>query len=159
MVRSARLTEDARCETWGSEDLRSLWLADLNGDGRADLCRENQDGLFCGLSDGRRFTQPTNWLARVDRPGWSARGRRSPIALGDINGDGHADLCIVAEDGVHTAAWLPNRGCQPRIPCRMNRVVVAQDPADACELPPELNYACPWRNLCCRCPVTGREPK
>ena len=66
----------------GSLPLR-FRLADLNGDGRADLCTTDDAGIRCALSDGHAFKASSVWAAES-----------GPFELGDINGDGRADLCV-----------------------------------------------------------------
>jgi peptidoglycan/xylan/chitin deacetylase (PgdA/CDA1 family) len=77
---------------------RSTWkLADVDGDGRADACFETEAGLFCRASDGKEFGP-----ARV----WSARRRRIHplgLALADVDGDRRADLCERSDHGVDCA--------------------------------------------------------
>lgn len=72
------------------DDGRGLQLADLNHDGRADVCVRGTDGIACAFSDGRRFKRSSRWSdAATDE-----------FRLADINGDGRADLCTVASDGL-----------------------------------------------------------
>src|SRR5436309_2079082 len=71
-------------------DYATSRFADLNGDGRADVCGRRADGILCALSTGDGFTRATSWLSgtMTDRDGWSGG-----IELGDINADGRADIC------------------------------------------------------------------
>ncbi|MFO0755081.1 MAG: FG-GAP-like repeat-containing protein [Byssovorax sp.] len=77
-------------------------LADVNGDGRADLCARGRDGLRCALSTGRAFTRATVWLPELADGATSSAAAQS-LRLGDINGDERADLCIRDEGGISCA--------------------------------------------------------
>jgi hypothetical protein len=82
----------------------TLRLADLNGDGRADICGRSREGLRCALSTGRSFTRATVWLPELgDAQGWSSAARADSVQLGDINGDGRADVCARDAEGVACA--------------------------------------------------------
>jgi peptidoglycan/xylan/chitin deacetylase (PgdA/CDA1 family) len=75
-----------------------IQLGDINGDGRADVCARSSEGLACALSNGRSFTRATIWLPEMsDAAGWAAYG--ATIRLGDVNGDGRADVCAEGPDG------------------------------------------------------------
>ena len=63
-------------------------LADIDGDGRADLCSPREDRILCARSQGRGFGPRTATLAIL--PSQSAA---SALWLGDLNGDGRADAC------------------------------------------------------------------
>jgi peptidoglycan/xylan/chitin deacetylase (PgdA/CDA1 family) len=67
----------------------ALHFGDLNGDGRDDVCGHTQEGIVCALSTGRTFTKPTLWLALA----LAAAPELVDPHLGDVNGDGRADLC------------------------------------------------------------------
>ena len=73
----------------------TIRFADLNGDGRADACGRVSGGIACALSTAHRFTRPTLWVqtggSEMDR--WNAEAD-AHFHLGDVNGDGRADLCV-----------------------------------------------------------------
>jgi hypothetical protein len=77
-------------DDWGYSDRR--WMADFNGDGKADYCRAvgTSSGagsyLRCSLSSGSGFSGDT-WPLVDD---WGYSGRRW---MADFNGDGKADYC------------------------------------------------------------------
>ena len=64
-------------------------LADIDGDGRADLCSPREDRIVCARSQGRAFGPRTTTLAIL--PNQSVA---SAVWLGDLDGDGRADVCV-----------------------------------------------------------------
>jgi hypothetical protein len=82
---------------------QTLRLADVNGDGSDDLCARHAAGFSCWLSDGTRFA------TRIEGPRWSdAAGFTLPhyygtLRMGDIDGDGMADVCIRGSAGMGCA--------------------------------------------------------
>jgi LmbE family N-acetylglucosaminyl deacetylase len=66
-------------------------FADIDGDGRADLCSTREDRVTCARSQGRAFGPRTATLAIL--PNQSAA---SALWLGDLDGDGRADACVDA---------------------------------------------------------------
>lgn len=99
--------------TWlGTEYLDALgWSAerhgmtiafgDINGDGRADVCGRGAAKIICATGKaGGGFENPRRWSLRDDfadsrtSTGWDAsRAYYGSIRLGDVNGDGYADVC------------------------------------------------------------------
>jgi hypothetical protein len=75
--------------------------SDLDGDGRADVCARGAGGLRCHLATGDGFTADP-WLlpALADTEGFDAAPRWATIRLGDVTGDGRADVCARGEAGV-----------------------------------------------------------
>jgi LmbE family N-acetylglucosaminyl deacetylase len=64
-------------------------LADIDGDGRADLCSPREDRIVCARSQGRAFSPRATTLAIL--PNQSVA---SAVWLGDLDGDGRADVCV-----------------------------------------------------------------
>ncbi|MFO0592352.1 MAG: FG-GAP-like repeat-containing protein [Polyangiaceae bacterium] len=86
----------------------TLRLADVNGDGKADVCMRGSAGVRCAISNGvSAFTDAHLWSFRAelsDAEGWSASADRyASIDLADVNGDGRADLCGRSAGGLSCA--------------------------------------------------------
>src|SRR5262249_30663354 len=105
-VRSAVLTRGRAPARWpfasaarAAIDPQTVRAADLNGDGRNDVCAVLDDAVVCALALGAHkqgahapFAHATPWLAS------GARSLRpESVALVDVNGDGRADWCGDAE--------------------------------------------------------------
>jgi hypothetical protein len=85
---------------WGT-----IKFPDLNGDGKADICGRAGGGMYCALSTGSSFTEPTYWTtAYSDATGWTgAQSYWDTIEFPDLNGDGKADVCGRAGGGLYCA--------------------------------------------------------
>jgi hypothetical protein len=73
----------------------SIRLADIDGDGRADVCGRHGTGIECALSSGRGFGPLRPMMPRefTDGQGWQPDRYGSTFQLGDLDGDGRSDLC------------------------------------------------------------------
>jgi len=74
----------------------SLRLADINGDGRADICGRGMWGLHCGISMGSSFGLSQKMIPvnpYDEATGWSVDRYGSTMMFGDLNADGHQDVC------------------------------------------------------------------
>lgn len=91
---------------WAPEEYGStIMFGDVDGDGRDDVCGRGPDGIVCAPSNGDGFGPPRHWTdfggVFSDRDGWgSSRSKYGSLRLGDVDGDGKADLCGRNETGV-----------------------------------------------------------
>jgi hypothetical protein len=102
-------------KSWGwwftSDDttVKPLGIADINGDGYADIVvigpgADGNDGEIRALTtNGKYITSIVNLGNTHELWGWwlgaSWPHEVVPCKIGDVNGDGYADICTVAPDG------------------------------------------------------------
>ncbi len=85
-----------RGDDWASPShYGSLSLGDLDGDGLADVCGRTAGGIVCARNEGGAFGAPMPWLDDefTDALGWSPAFYGATLTLGDVDGDGLADVC------------------------------------------------------------------
>jgi hypothetical protein len=90
---------------WSSNDTYPRKLADVNGDGRADIVGFGADGVYVSLATtGGHFAMPTFELAAfgTNAGGWSSDDLY-PRTLADVNGDGMADIVGFGSAGVYVS--------------------------------------------------------
>ncbi|QYM77007.1 FG-GAP-like repeat-containing protein [Leucobacter luti] len=76
-------------------------LADVTGDGRADLVGFDQNGVTVALSTGSGFGTPARWSGEFGAKSW--RVDEQPRVVTDTNGDGRADIVAFSNSGVRVA--------------------------------------------------------
>ncbi|HEY0193673.1 MAG TPA: FG-GAP-like repeat-containing protein [Kofleriaceae bacterium] len=111
---------------------RSVRLADVTGDGLADLCRIERGGLWCAPGDGAgRFFSSL----RIDAPDAPLAVDPDSLVLGDLDGDGQPDACgrtsagvrcATAASGYRAVAWSP-AFARPAVPGPGTRVLAIVD--------------------------------
>ncbi len=101
---AARKNFDAESESLPT----SVAIGDLDGDGRADLAVVNLLGhtvsVFRNTSTGAGVIR---YAARADFATGSGSTRPASVAIGDLDGDGRADL-VVANENSHTVSVFRN---------------------------------------------------
>jgi hypothetical protein len=81
----------------------TIQLADVNGDGMADLLLRGPKGILVSLSTGNKFLHSSLWSTSFsDASGWgNDASYYGAIRVGDANGDGMADIIARGRDGIH----------------------------------------------------------
>jgi FG-GAP-like repeat len=90
---------------WSSYDQYPRALGDINGDGKADIVGFATNGVQVSLATGGgNFAAPTFALSYfgTSAGGWTSNDQY-PRLLGDINGDGKADIVGFASNGVQVS--------------------------------------------------------
>ena len=91
-----------QCRRWSSQDLYPRQLADVNGDGMADIVAFGPGEVAVSLATGGgHFGSPVSGIASytVNSGGWNSQDRY-PRQLADVNGDGMADIVGFGATGV-----------------------------------------------------------
>ena len=84
-----------------SSNYSTLRLADVTGDGKADLCARSNSSFVCWPWTGASFaTKSIPGPAMADADGWNQDGWYSTLRMADVTGDGKADLCARNTSGL-----------------------------------------------------------
>lgn len=82
----------------------SLRMADVDGDGKDDLCALGDAGLACWRAGGDGFVaEPWVVADLAIETGFERPSHHGTLRTGDIDADGRADVCARRDDGV--ACW------------------------------------------------------
>jgi len=98
----------AQAGGWASQDRFPRLMADLNGDRRADIVGFGNAGTWASLGNeagGFDAARLVTSAFGVQSAGWSGQGLY-PRVLGDINGDGRADVVGFGNAGVWADPWV-----------------------------------------------------
>jgi hypothetical protein len=82
----------------------TMMFADINGDGKADVCGRGRDGMWCALSTGTHFG-PLLLQQNVfsDAQGWSLLDYYTSLRFADVDGNGRPDICGRGMAGIYCA--------------------------------------------------------
>lgn len=74
--------------------------SDIDGDGDADVCVRTSTGIACALADAGALVASVAGPALSNDSGWGDPSNWSTLRMGDLDGDGRADLCARANAGI-----------------------------------------------------------
>jgi Ca2+-binding RTX toxin-like protein len=96
---------------WSGQNLYPRQVADVNGDGRADIIGFGLDNVYVSLGNSNgTFSNAFVGLASnftVNDGGWSSQ-ERYPRQVADVNGDGRADIIGFGLDNVYVSLGNSN---------------------------------------------------
>ncbi|MCD6518512.1 MAG: VCBS repeat-containing protein, partial [Anaerolineae bacterium] len=100
---------------WKSQDRYPRLLADVNGDGKADIVGFGYYGVYVSLSTGHSFTTPKRWIKQfcISRGNWKSQDLY-PRLLADVNGDGKADIVGFGYYGVYVSLFTGHSFTTPK---------------------------------------------
>jgi MYXO-CTERM domain-containing protein len=82
----------------------TIRLADIDGDGKADVCARSSAGITCHLATGSGFGDALAGPELSDAKGFGADKHYATLRFADVNGDGKADVCV--RDATRFTCWL-----------------------------------------------------
>ena len=82
----------------------TIRFADIDGDGRDDMCARFKDGLKCYPARDNAWGNPVELGDMGDQVGWGEPQYYTTIRTGDINGDGKVDIC--GRGGAGFRCWI-----------------------------------------------------
>jgi len=89
-------THMSNADGWNKPEYRqTIQWADVNNDGKADLCGRQYGSFSCWLYDSasNAFTTEVDVPDMGDPQGWNQVQYYSTIVVADVTGDGRADVC------------------------------------------------------------------
>jgi hypothetical protein len=98
------------------DNYSTIQFADVNHDGRDDVCARGDNGIYCAKSSGTSFGSLTRWTTQFsDAFGGDAAHYYRTIQIRDINQDNNADLCGRGILGVYCATGTGSAFKNPRL--------------------------------------------
>ena len=108
---------DASAGSWGSNDRFPRELADVNGDGMADIVGFGGKGVYVSLATGNGAFGPVSFKlgefgTEASAGSWASNDK-FPRELADVNGDGKADIVGFGGGGVYVSLATGNGAFGP----------------------------------------------
>ncbi|MBD2202462.1 VCBS repeat-containing protein [Calothrix sp. FACHB-1219] len=96
-------------KNWTSQNLTPRQLADVNGDGRADIIGFAEDNVYISLAKSNgTFATPTVGINNYTvNSNWTSQNL-TPRQVTDVNGDGHADIVGFGVDNIYVSLAATN---------------------------------------------------